>query len=544
MAWFLILAVAVAVGWVVLRRGVPRLVFPGEAPAPVREIAPVEDDATRRKARNLYAAFRTEEYKGAQESEREDRRLLQRSLQLLADHVGADQAVLWRPEPGEDGLLPVVWCVGTAEPTLNDSDRLLVELSASEQRATHNASSPTLALVAVGVMLGNDRGAVSVHFREAPSLDRTTLTEWTQRHARTIADLFDVSRNRARLASRTNKLWWTIRTAKALQGSRDPVALEQALARDATLVAGAQWAIVVRWDAAAGVATRSSTGDGAPDFGEAPRARQGSIVGDVCRTGEMRRFSDARPLISSREFVFDGTPLPEGTLSFVVLPLRRSEKDTAVGALLLGHAERGAITQHDASGALDLGTIAAGALETAWAVRDETERARTDPLTTLPNRRAFDEAFGRMLAETDRFGGASALVLVDIDHFKRINDTYGHAVGDEVLKVVGAALASERRTTDFVARLGGEEFALLLPQTDQHGALEVAERVRIRIQGLRALTTAGEVTVTASFGVALYAARSGSGAALFDRADAALYAAKHGGRNRVEVAPGQASPPA
>lgn len=543
MAWFLVLAVAVAIGWVVLRRGVPRLVFPAEAPPAPPARLTKEEESSLRDTRRLYAAFRRDEETPGPDAERADRRLLERGLQLLADHVGASQAVLWRPEAGEEGLGPVAWCVGTSEPVLSDAERLLVELSATEQQSTHNANSPTLAILAVGVMLGNDRSAVSVHFTEPPSMPEAELKVWTQRHARSVADLYDLARMRAVLASRTNKLRNTIRTAKDLQGSRDPLALEQALVRDATSVAGAEWAIVVRWDASRGVAVPSHSGAGAPDFGNSPEAHPGSIVGDVCRSGQPRHYSDARPLLASQESVFDGRPLPAGTLSLVVLPLQRSEKDPAIGALLLGHSERGAIAQNDAHGARDLGTIAAGALETAWAVRDETERARTDPLTGLPNRRAFDEVFGRMIAETDRYGGASALVIADIDHFKRVNDTYGHAVGDQVLKVVAGALAAERRTTDFVARLGGEEFALLLPQTDEGGAVEVAERVRARVQSLQALTTAGEVTVTASFGVALYVARSGRGAVLFDRADAALYAAKHGGRNRIELAPADAQAP-
>ena len=128
-----------------------------------------------------------------------------------------------------------------------------------------------------------------------------------------------------------------------------------------------------------------------------------------------------------------------------------------------------------------------------------------------------------------------ALVMVDIDHFKKVNDTYGHEAGDAVLVAVGQLLMAARRTTDFVARLGGEELALLLPQTDASGAAELAERLRAKVEALRVRTAVGEVRVTASFGVAMYQARSGASGRVYERADRALYAAKNGGRNRVEL---------
>jgi diguanylate cyclase len=143
--------------------------------------------------------------------------------------------------------------------------------------------------------------------------------------------------------------------------------------------------------------------------------------------------------------------------------------------------------------------------------------------------------FARMIGETDRYGGSAALVLADIDFFKNVNDTYGHEAGDEVLIAVAHALAGERRTTDFAARIGGEEIALLLPQTDVQGAREVSERLRARVESLVVKVRDTEIRVTASFGVAMYTARSGAGPRLFERADKALYVAKNGGRNRVEL---------
>lgn len=543
MLWFWLVLVVGAVAWLVHRRGIPRLVWPDDDTAAIVETTsasplPVQDPERRSSDKTLLAAFRSDEYQVAPDAELEDRRVIERALQLLVDHLGASQAILWRPDDEAEGsgMVATAWSPGHGPLPLSEQHRLLVRHSAAEQRSTYNAADPVLQLVAVGVMLGLERGAISVHFREEPTLGRTAITEWLTRHARAVADVYDAVRARANLSTRTSKLYAMVRTAATLQGSRDPMALEGGLARDACVVTGAAWAIIVKWDADRQVGTPSHFGEGAPDFGPRVRARPGSLVGSVCMSGQWRSFSDTRPLQGQEEQLFDDCPVPNEVRSLCIVPLRRSGDEAAIGAMVLGHPRRNGLAHNDASAAKDLGVIAAGALETAWAVREATERARTDQLTGLPNRRAFDEQFARFLGETDRYGGAMALVIADIDFFKRVNDTYGHEVGDRTLRAVGEGLAAERRTTDFVARLGGEEFALLLPQTDLEGAREVAERLRQRVAGLRVQTVAGEVRITSSFGVATYTARSGAGATLFARADRALYAAKHGGRDRVELA--------
>lgn len=541
MLWFFLVAVAVVVTWAIRRHGVPRLVWPAEM-APITELSSgpsIPPQPERRSTdRMLLTAFRSDEFSATADAALEDQRILERALQLLSEHVGAAQAVLWLPDPEQEGTLSAIaWAPGGAAALLPEREQLLVALSATEQRSTYNAADASLRLLSVGAMLGVERGAISVHFTEQPTLSRTAITEWVTRHGRGIADLYDAVRSRAMLAMRTNKLRAMVRTATTLQGSRDPMALEQSLATDACVVTGAEWALIVRWNPVAQVGIPTHAGPGAPDFGVRASASAASLVGAVCASGMFRAFPDARPLQGLEEHLFDGLPLPSGVRSLCLVPLRRSETEAAIGALVLGHSRRGGLAHNDAYAAKDLGTIAAGALETAWAVKEATERARTDQLTGLPNRRAFDEQFARLIGETDRYGGSMALVLADIDFFKKVNDTYGHEAGDRTLKAVGAALAAERRTTDFVARLGGEELAVLLPQTDQQGALEVAERLRQQIAALRVMSAGGEVRITSSFGVAMYVARSGAGATLFERADKALYAAKHGGRDRVELAP-------
>jgi diguanylate cyclase (GGDEF)-like protein len=158
-----------------------------------------------------------------------------------------------------------------------------------------------------------------------------------------------------------------------------------------------------------------------------------------------------------------------------------------------------------------------------------TDAARVDPLTGLRNRRAYDEAIAAEMARSDRSGQPFALVLGDIDHFKRINDEYGHPVGDEVLCRVASELLHSERKVDVAARLGGEEFALVLPNTDAVGACIVSERMR---RNLRAAFLDGIPAVTMSFGVACYPADGDDPASLFKSADAALLSAKRNGRNQ------------
>jgi diguanylate cyclase (GGDEF)-like protein len=162
----------------------------------------------------------------------------------------------------------------------------------------------------------------------------------------------------------------------------------------------------------------------------------------------------------------------------------------------------------------------------------------TDALTSLPNRRAFTEALTRDLSMADRTSTCVSLVVIDVDHFKKFNDTYGHATGDLVLVKVGEVLRASLRTSDLAARYGGEEFVCILTNTASPGALIVADRTRAMLEAAVIESPQGPLKVTASFGVASV---KGPGCkdlqeALFKRADAALYEAKHAGRNRCAVA--------
>lgn len=164
----------------------------------------------------------------------------------------------------------------------------------------------------------------------------------------------------------------------------------------------------------------------------------------------------------------------------------------------------------------------------------EEALARTDELTGLNNRRAFIELGTRVLQQAKRFKHPCALIMLDLDHFKRVNDTYGHAIGDEVLETLSDVLRGAVREVDLIGRLGGEEFALILPETSLTDAATFAERLRSKIASARLSTAKGEIAFTASFGIAVYTHDDVALEHLIGRADDALYRAKQSGRNRVE----------
>ncbi len=158
--------------------------------------------------------------------------------------------------------------------------------------------------------------------------------------------------------------------------------------------------------------------------------------------------------------------------------------------------------------------------------------SRRDPLTGLPNRRAFDEDLAREAARASRAGASLAVVMLDVDRFKAVNDCHGHAAGDAVLRAVAARAAGAVRAGDLLARVGGEEFAILLPGADLARAAEAAERIRAILAADPVEAGGTALAVTASLGCAALSPGEAP-EALVARADARLYAAKEAGRNRV-----------
>ena len=216
--------------------------------------------------------------------------------------------------------------------------------------------------------------------------------------------------------------------------------------------------------------------------------------------------------------------------SFLAVPLKAQKRVS--GALLLTR-------QGESFTARELRLLriycnqAAVVLENAIVHERVENLAATDGLTGLFNRRYFDSAFARELARCDRSSSSLGLLLADIDHFKSFNDTYGHAMGDLVLKKVAGILSGALRKADVLARFGGEEFVILLPSVTARGALESAERLRQSVAGAGVHPGGPRKQVTVSIGAALFPTDASDSESLLKAADEALYDAKHLGRNRV-----------
>lgn len=265
------------------------------------------------------------------------------------------------------------------------------------------------------------------------------------------------------------------------------------------------------------------------------------ITGHVAQDG--RPYLAADTAADRRYVPIPGLPMR----SELAVPLRNEGK--VLGVLNAESRRRGAFQEDDRVAMETLGSQLGMAL-TNMRLYEETSRlAVTDGLTGIANRRRFDELLAHEVRRASRYARPLALMMIDVDRFKRVNDRYGHASGDRVLRALAGLLAADVRETDTLARYGGEEFAVLLPETRVVAAIQVAEKLRAAVA---ATLTAGDppLPITVSVGVAAveHAGRARDDAdvtarcaALLAAADRALYAAKRAGRDRVcagaEVAP-------
>ena len=237
--------------------------------------------------------------------------------------------------------------------------------------------------------------------------------------------------------------------------------------------------------------------------------------------------------------IFDNGTVVRGLRALKIFPLRVGE--SAVGTLVCGSRLTHALPE---SAQRELAMLALQAAESLVRTRlhEETERlATTDGLTGLCNRRALNEQLAARLREALRYKRQLSFLLLDVDHFKKVNDSYGHPAGDAVLQSIALLAQAEARDTDVVARYGGEEMALILPETDAAGARVIAERIRTACAKALHQTEQGALKVTLSIGVSTSPGDGKTPGQLIEAADRALYRAKQGGRNRVEAARGKAA---
>jgi diguanylate cyclase (GGDEF)-like protein len=204
-----------------------------------------------------------------------------------------------------------------------------------------------------------------------------------------------------------------------------------------------------------------------------------------------------------------------------------------VGFLNVNSSRAGFYTQEYADRLQAFAEHAALAIDNARIFDEAKQLAYTDELTGLYNRRGLVEAGRREVERSYRYEHKLSAILMDIDHFKLVNDTYGHGAGDQVLGLIGDRFRTGLRWSDIVGRYGGEEFLVLLPEADLKGAMRAAERLRKLISGDPYQLEECELRLTVSLGVAMMDASFSDLGELIKRADDALYLAKQSGRNRV-----------
>lgn len=471
---------------------------------------------------------------------RDDVERLDRILRDIRDVTGADETIFWRWIDTRETLVPSAWSTEDASrPSFFDVTAWspLVRWSAEETVVHFAGDVSGLPVLASAPVAAGDRllGVLTISAANGLALGREAGRAWLPRFAAQLAsaiELLDLKRKYGRDLRQSEAL---LDAVQRLHEQRNADTLGRAVCLKARDVTSASAAVLVRWESdpksepngGRGI-VQSKSGDTSAKTGD--DVDPDSLVGRACRERLPTVLSDATAATASRSAF--GTPAA-AVHSLAIVPILG--EDAAIGAIVVEGAVVGDIGQHEARNIALLAALARGPLEIVWEIEEVSRRARTDGLTGLVNRRHLDQELKRIVTETDRFGGNCSALLVDLDHFKAVNDTHGHDAGDAVLRHVARLLSEGIRAVDVCARYGGEELAILLPQTEAAGAFELADRLRRRIEVAPVRYRGTEIAITASFGVATYPSPVPYGDWLLLAADRGLYEAKQNGRNRVKA---------
>jgi diguanylate cyclase (GGDEF)-like protein len=314
----------------------------------------------------------------------------------------------------------------------------------------------------------------------------------------------------------------------------EPGPVARALAASAAELAGGTGAAVVSWRDDGGRVLVVLGEDGGPSPGSTVSALESEVALAVRNESAIVRES-RKPGAGGLPVVSRGERWHAEPTSLAAYPLR--DQHGTVGALVVWDSSRPRLDP-DGRGVLEaILPYAAFQLRHALSFGELRQHADLDSLTGLANRRTFEERLRSECARALRYQRPLALLLLDLDHFKEINDSHGHSAGDAVLSAVGQLVRATVRDADVPARFGGEELAVLMPETGLPEALDVAERLRRLIAGRSIRVGGSAITVRASAGVSAFPACVAEPEALILSADEALYAAKAAGRNQVVAAP-------
>jgi diguanylate cyclase (GGDEF)-like protein len=456
----------------------------------------------------------------------------------VRDAIGGDEAVYWRWSARRDTLTPGAWSTpDVGRPKFFDMQAwgALVQWAAEGRVMSFDADARVAVTRMAAAPVEHDGrliGVLSVSRAEGLDRGREHIKAWLPRHAAQVGrlvSLFELRLQMGRFARQSKAL---LRAAQHVQGHKDQESLTHAICETALQVTSATEAALIRWrpDVARGWVQYAT-----PGFKVKAPFQLGadSLVSRTCGEGMLLALDNVGKMTGPIALFVEGDRAwPKGSLAIVPLKM----DDRVIGAIVVAAEATGVIPGEEARNVALLGALAASSLEMVWEIEEVTKRARTDALTGLANRRAFDERLEQLLAHADRFGHPLSLILADVDHFKNVNDSWGHEAGDTVLKSIAQTLQEGVRAVDVCARFGGEEIAILLPQTALPGAVELADRLRTAV-GTQPIIAGGvEIPTTISCGVASYPEGVLTKEQLFAAADRALYEAKSAGRNCVRSA--------
>ncbi len=457
--------------------------------------------------------------------ERED--FLRAGVEWCQQLSGAKRVVLWAVDEAAGLVRPLV-AVGGARPNAHVLHGSPITWIARERISSRIAPPPewaeTLRVFGVAVLQAQPKHALTLELVD----DIDVNPEQFEGLGIYLGALLNVQQDHELLAALQERFELQNEALRRLPNAPDVASLAQELVQFAVRVTRGHGAAFVSWNGTSGelVAVEGAT------LGRSAVIDTGESLAVLCARGAATLSKD-RNALRKLHVLSPGESFERTPEIAVAIPL--IDQDTVVGVLTVWSAHQ----QIDVSAITSLESIApyaAARLQQAQQLGQMQRLADIDGLTGLANRRAFESHLLAEWARWERYQRPFSLLLFDIDHFKRVNDQYGHDAGDEVLRAVSTALRGLLRGSDFAARHGGEEFAVILPEARGRTAVEIAERVRAHISELPIIARGQHIPVTISGGV-VSTADNMTAEDMVRRADQLLYRAKQSGRNRIEFGP-------
>jgi diguanylate cyclase (GGDEF)-like protein len=471
-------------------------------------------------------------------SEEEDDAPLEREMgRLLAtfrSRAGAERVVLWQLDAdgsrlvptGSDGPRPPTWVETRGDP---------LGWALTEGIAMQLHRTPAWALPGTRIWVcpvGESAATRRLLTAELPQeSDEQRAEEAAAEVAGRLTLIGRLAAERRRGAQERRATEALNRALRTLPQHRTPQALAMALLESARDLAAASGAALADWneEEGQGTVTLVAGDDGGPRIG----SRFGDNQSDAALAAKAGTTLERENGRVAASLIAPGEAWQQAPRAAAFVPLRSGTRVIAI--ITVWNVDREPLSEAGIAMLSTLAPHAALQMEAAAEYGRMRDRAELDPLTGLRNRRSFDQ---EMAAETTRFerhGRPLALLVIDIDHFKAVNDTHGHQTGDRVLLEVARTIQAGIRDVDLAARFGGEEFVVLLPETSLNAAIEVAERIRIAVARLDATHLGLDGPIHISIGVASAPESVRAPAELFAAADASLYQAKADGRNQVRA---------